>query len=538
MPSESNNQIQTFAGARWLCHAFDLELVNPLPVVSRIGSRRRQVTLEQQTYQDYPEAMQPVASVRGHLTFHLKHEPIHLEMLSRLFDAMDALDLVEWATDEPSSQYAKRAGFLYEWMTGRSLPIGEMAGNNIDALDSSAVVTATEGKINRRWKVRDNMPGTPAFCPIVRRTESSNRAMSFDCGAALENIDLEFGHDLLVRSAVWLTLRESKSSFQIEGELDKTNRIQRFADVIQKLTGRGEIPLSQQTLSTLQKAILGEKASIGQHGIRKSPVFVGESVRYQEIIHYVAPPAQEVEPMLEGLQQFLRNTQTQSPVMRSAVGAFGFVYIHPLADGNGRVHRFLINDILRRDKAIPEELIIPVSSFLTSSPAQRRDYDEVLDVFSKPMMENYSSSCSFSTKATVYEDGIASNFNFEAALDARHAWRFIDLTPHVEYMGFVLEKTIAKEIRYEARHLRSHYAARDAIKEILEMPDHLADRVIRSVEQNNGALSGALQEEIPALNPKENWPQIVAAVRMVFSPDVGSDLANQHQRHGRPTEGP
>lgn len=35
--------------------------------------------------------------------------------------------------------------------------------------------------------------------------------------------------------------------------------------------------------------------------------------------------------------------------MRSAVAAFGFVYIHPLADGNGRVHRFLVNDILRRD---------------------------------------------------------------------------------------------------------------------------------------------------------------------------------------------
>lgn len=36
--------------------------------------------------------------------------------------------------------------------------------------------------------------------------------------------------------------------------------------------------------------------------------------------------------------------------MCSAVASFGFVYIHPLADGNGRVHRFLINDVLRRDE--------------------------------------------------------------------------------------------------------------------------------------------------------------------------------------------
>lgn len=74
-------------------------------------------------------------------------------------------------------------------------------------------------------------------------------------------------------------------------------------------------------------------------GIRQSPVFVGEMVRYQEVVHYVAPVAEDVPAMLEGLRVFLERTQGQSPVMRSAVASFGFVYIHPLADGNGRVHR-------------------------------------------------------------------------------------------------------------------------------------------------------------------------------------------------------
>jgi hypothetical protein len=43
-------------------------------------------------------------------------------------------------------------------------------------------------------------------------------------------------------------------------------------------------------------------------------VFVGETVRYQEIVHYVAPPESDLERMLEGIRIFLNRTQGQSPV--------------------------------------------------------------------------------------------------------------------------------------------------------------------------------------------------------------------------------
>ena len=34
----------------------------------------------------FVESMRPSANLRGHPTFHLKHEVLHLEMLSRLFE--------------------------------------------------------------------------------------------------------------------------------------------------------------------------------------------------------------------------------------------------------------------------------------------------------------------------------------------------------------------------------------------------------------------------------------------------------------------
>lgn len=54
-------------------------------------------------------------SLRGHLTFHLKHEVLHLERLSRLFEQLDQAELVDWIQQEPGGQYARKAGFLYEW---------------------------------------------------------------------------------------------------------------------------------------------------------------------------------------------------------------------------------------------------------------------------------------------------------------------------------------------------------------------------------------------------------------------------------------
>jgi Fic family protein len=159
----------------------------------------------------------------------------------------------------------------------------------------------------------------------------------------------------------------------------------------------------------LQAEILGKRTSLQRFGIRQSPVFVGEIARYQEVVHYVAPPPEDLTTMLEGLVTFLERTEGQSPVVRSAVAAFGFVYIHPLADGNGRVHRFLINDVLRRDGVVKDPMILPVSALITSDPTERRAYDRILDEISRPLMQSLAGLYEFVAAQTTYPDGMTSN---------------------------------------------------------------------------------------------------------------------------------
>ena len=525
-------------GGAWLARQNGLELVMPLAVVSRVAGRRATHVGRPTTTESYVAAMRPDPTLRGHLTFHLKHEIPHFELLSRLFARCDADEVAAWVADEPTGQYARRAAFLYEFFTGLPLPVpAGLGGGYCDAISADRLVAATPGRavLDKRWRIRDNMPGTRAFCPMIVRARAGSAAFDLDVRALIHDLEVEFGADLLLRSAVWMTLRESRSSFEIEGEADKTDRIQRFAAVLARRTGQGDnAPLDDATLAELQRQILGQRTTVQRFGLRQSPVFVGEVVRYQEMVRYVAPPPDELVDMLAGLQAFLDRTGGQSPVMRSAVAAFGFVYIHPLADGNGRVHRFLVNDVLRRDGVVQDPMILPVSSLITSNTAERRAYDRILDIVSQPLMRTLAATYRFAATATAYPDGISSNFDFDGVETARHAWRYLDLSPHVGYMADVLQRTIRKDMREESRYLRGHGQARAAIKQIVEMPDAQIDRVIRSAQNNKGELSGALRKELPILEEPGLWDAIARAVNGAFEVGPRADPADKYDLAPKP----
>lgn len=524
-------------GGAWLSQAYGVLPLGRLPVMSQVGGRRATQVNEGFRLETYAEPMRPVAEPAAHLQFHLRHEVPHLEFLARLFERTGQNFVQAWIEAEPTGQYARRAAFLYEWLSGGLLEVPErLGGNYVDAIDETKVVAATSDRVTKvqRWRVNDNLPGTREFCPIVVKTEAMERAAALDVPRLFGELTEEFGEDLLLRAAVWMTLRESKASFAIEGEADRVGRVQRFADVMARRTGQGEVPLNDAALAALQQEILGERTTISHFGVRQSPVFVGETVRYQEVVHYVAPAADEVNAMLEGLRVFLEKTEGQSSVMRSAVAAFGFVYIHPLADGNGRVHRFLVNDILRRDGVIPDPVILPISAVITDDAGERRGYDRVLDQVSKPLMQAVREHVAFESTQTTYPDGVVSNFVFHTVDQARPLWRYPDLGPHVLFLANIIGRTLTEQMREESRYLRSHARARAALKEVVEMPDHQADRVLRSIEQNHGELSNVLAKEVPILAQPGVWAEIVEIVSQALGED-GADMAViDRYRPGKP----
>lgn len=509
-------------GFKALAQRYGIALAQPLRVESVIGTSRMSRESNGLVENKYPASYQPADNFAGHFEFGLKYEEIHLEFFARLFAATGPQPVEAWCRQAPFGQYARRTGFFYEWLTGGHLDVPDVTnGGYVDAIASHQYLARVKPLRIRRWRINDNLPGVPRFCPLVRRTEAVQEALQFDLDAALRELNQIFGADILMRTASWLTFKESRASFLIEKEEDKADRIQRFAHVIARYCGRIEDPLSNDSLHTLQAGILGHEA-FGL-GLRHSPVFVGQATMREDIVHYIAPEFDVLPGLLDGLKAFELATRGAEPLARAAVLAFAFVYIHPMRDGNGRIHRFLINDTLIRDKAVPDGVILPVSATITSSIDFRARYDRTLEVFSRPFMQRYAASYRFG-ELVVYEDGTPSNLVFDDYADAQFAWRYLDLTEQVLYTAQVVAHTVHTEMADEARVLVIFQRAQERLKEVLEMPDQDATRIIRSLKENGWQISGKLRKAYPQLEEADRAERVVKAVRSAFEErHVGAD---------------
>ena len=501
-------------GFNTLANRYDIALAQPLRVESTIGSTRVSRESDGHVENRDPPSYRPAADWAGPVDFGLQSDDIHLEFSARLFAVVGPQPVEDWCRREPFGQYARRTGFLYEWLTGEHLDVPDVTnGAYVDALSPKKYLTRRQSLRIRRWRINNNLPGTAQFCPLVRRTAPVQDALQFDLREALAELDQAFGADILMRTASWLTFKESRASFLIEKEADQADRIQRFAHVIAQYCGHIENSLSNDSLQSLQVGILGHDA-IGL-GLRRSPVFVGQATMREDIVHYIAPHSRDLDSLLAGLNEFEVATRGAESLARAAVLAFGFVYIHPMRDGNGRIHRFLINDTLIRDKAVPDGVILPVSATITSSIDFRAGYDRTLEVFSRPFMRRYSTAYRFGELVT-YEDGTLSNFIFDEYEDACFAWRYPDLTEHVLYTARVVEHTIRTEMADEARVLVIFQRAQEQLKEVLEMPDQDANRIIRSIKENGWVVSGKLKKGYPQLEDERMAERVVEAVRSAF----------------------
>lgn len=100
----------------------------------------------------------------------------------------------------------------------------------------------------------------------------------------------------------------------------------------------------------------------------------------------------------------------------------------------------------------------------------------------------------------VAAGGIHTNLVFKVYEKVRSAWRYPDLTEHVEYLAQVVDLIINQEIG----------------KEVIEGPDSEIDRIIRSVRHNNGKLSNKLGKSFPLLQKPEIGPKIIHIIQTVF----------------------
>jgi Fic family protein len=209
---------------------------------------------------------------------------------------------------------------------------------------------------------------------------------------------------------------------------------------------------------------------------RSSQNYVGETVTWQkERIHFACPKPEDLADLMDGLtaSHERMNTGGVSAVIQAAAIAYGFVFFHPFEDGNGRIHRFLIHNILARRGFTPEGVMFPISATMLKNPA---DYEASLEAFSRQLMPL--------VKYSLDEDGCMTVHN-----DTAIWYRYIDMTPQAEALFSFIDQTIDTELASELAFLANYDKTKKAIQEIVDMPDRQIDLFIRFCLQNNGRLS-------------------------------------------------
>src|SRR5262249_54249468 len=120
----------------------------------------------------------------------------------------------------------------------------------------------------------------------------------------------------------------------------------RWAEAIAEAGSR---PLTIEELERLQKIVIAD-AKFVKLGLRKTGGFVGEHDRLtrEPIPDHIDARWEDLKGLVSGLVAYSNRSKISKidPVTTAAALAFGFVYIHPFQDGNGRIHRWLFHHVL------------------------------------------------------------------------------------------------------------------------------------------------------------------------------------------------
>lgn len=117
----------------------------------------------------------------------------------------------------------------------------------------------------------------------------------------------------------------------------------------------GRNPLALDEILRLQTVLI-EDTRFTRPGLRPDGVFLGERDHNGDPLpEFVGARPGDLQDLMTGL--LAANDRMRSdgldPVLQAAATAFGFVYVHPLQDGSGRLHRCLIHHVLAERKFTP-----------------------------------------------------------------------------------------------------------------------------------------------------------------------------------------
>jgi hypothetical protein len=320
--------------------------------------------------------------------------------------------------------------------------------------------------------VRDNLLGTGRFSPVIRRTRTLTGFLERDLASKARETVGRTGAHLMTRAASVMLLADSRASSAIENERPPRNRLERWSRAVLQA---GKTPLTLDEILRLQRALIEDNRFV-RAGLRLDGVFLsGRDHNGDPLPEFIGARPDDRADLMAGLLEAndrMREDQVD-PVLEAAATAFGFVYVHPFEDGNGRLHRCLIHHVLAERKFTPPGMVFPVSSVVLD---RIDDYRSTLHAHSGLLMPFIEWRPTLIRSVEV--------LNATADL-----YRYFDATEAAEFLYACVSRTVEQDLPREIEYLRRHDEAIRRIMDAVEMPDRVAGDLVMFILQNRGTLS-------------------------------------------------
>jgi hypothetical protein len=446
----------------------------------------------------------PADTLAGHLAFALKWEGIDLAVLAALFKVVPPAEIATFIRSTPTGAGARRVWFLFEWLTGTTLDIPDPGKvRAITVVDPDLQRALRTGVASKRHRVIDNLPGTRAFCPMVRNTPALRATAAAKLDLRARDVIGATPRDLVARAASFLLLSDSRASFAIEGERPSADRATRWGQAIAQA---GTHALDIAELERLQRIVISDDRFV-RLGLRDGGGFVGGNDRDSgmPMPEHVSARAQDLRDLLGGIAAYGTRIASHGfdPIAAAAAIAFGFVYVHPFEDGNGRLHRWLIHHVLASAGFNPPGLVFPVSAVILKRIAEYR-----------AVLESYSARLLPCIDWRPTDRG-----NVDVLNDTADWYRFFDATRHAEFLCACVEQTIVEDLPRDVGFLAAYDRFATAVKQRIDMPERTTDLLRAFLEQNGGRLSQRARHAEFARLSDEEAAWIEGLYSECFAPD-------------------
>lgn len=464
------------------------KLQMPLPGKLSLISEKRK-SYEDENWKVYSSRNIFEDTLYKHLVFAIKNEGINLLFFKKLYEKLKEKEVLKLFSEEPTGIYTRKMWFLYEWLMNKKLDISDLSIKNYTMLiDDKKQYAISPGERSKRHRIVNNLPGNRDFCPLITKTEKLEKYITSNFSEEKNNYLDEIHKDVLQRASAFLLLKDSKASFTIENELPKKNREVRWGKAIGQA---GINNLSKEELLRLQQIVIESDRFI-KMGFRDEGGFVGEHDRIsgKPLPEHISARFEDLETLMNGLilaADLLVHDEIDAVIAAAAI-AFGFVFIHPFEDGNGRIHRYLIHHILAQKDFTKQGIIFPISASILDRIS---DYRKILEGYSHPLLDYIE-----------WEE--TENNNIRVLNNTIDYYRYFDATKHAEFLFECVEDTVRNIIPKEVKYLIKYDEYKRFLEDDFEMPDKTVALLVRFLEQNDGKLSNrAKQKEFEKLTEKE-----------------------------------